>query len=226
VTLLGADQAASLIKSEASLIVARDDLFKLGAADRQPLPRARSQQSGYLDPAAGHKHELKLLGPMPKVFAEELASLYQPLLVHRGLLPGYTRSANRVAKPNTVCGPDALRQHDGRAARREGDLIGHLVPEMGALISIPAGIKHMPILGQFTIYTIVGGTVWNAGLVILGWALGSNWTLVEQYASLAFLPSAIGVPGAVVFDVGVAWLGFALLTGAGASTEQQASRVR
>ena len=42
----------------------------------------------------------------------------------------------------------------------------------------------MPILGQFTIYTIVGSTVWNAGLVVLGWALGSNWTLVEQYASL------------------------------------------
>ncbi|HLL57132.1 MAG TPA: hypothetical protein VK359_04340 [Rubrobacteraceae bacterium] len=84
----------------------------------------------------------------------------------------------------------------------------------------------MPILGQFTIYTIVGDTVRNAGFVILGWALGSNWTLVKQYASLAFLPPAIGVPGAVVFDVGVAWLGFALLTGAGASTEQQASRVR
>ena len=44
--------------------------------------------------------------------------------------------------------------------------------------------------------------------------------------ALPFLPPAIGVPGAVVFDVGVAWLGFALLTGAGASTEQQASRVR
>ncbi len=72
-----------------------------------------------------------------------------------------------------------FERHGGKAI-----FIGHLVPGMGALISIPAGIKHMPIWGRFAFYTIVGSTVWNAGFVILGWVLGSNWTLVEQYASL------------------------------------------
>ena len=58
----------------------------------------------------------------------------------------------------------------------------------------------MPILGQFTIYTIVGGTVWNAGFVILGWALGSNWTLVEQYASLVhYAVLAVVVAGVLWF---------------------------
>ena len=58
----------------------------------------------------------------------------------------------------------------------------------------------MPILGQFTIYTIVGSTVWNAGFVILGWILGSNWTLVEQYTSLVhYAVLAVVVAGVLWF---------------------------
>ena len=52
--------------------------------------------------------------------------------------------------------------------------------------------------------------------------------LVMVGAMVMSLPlgPAVGVPGAVIFDVGVAWLGFVLLTGRGALPEQQAPRVR
>jgi hypothetical protein len=88
---------------------------------------------------------------------------------------------------------------------------------------------------------VMFGNILTFGLLTVGWLiLGAAILRARAYPRVAtvlvlvgavvqalpFLPPAIGVPGAVVFDVGVAWLGFALLTGAGASTEQQASRVR
>ena len=88
---------------------------------------------------------------------------------------------------------------------------------------------------------VMFGNILTSGLLTVGWLiLGAAIFRARAYPRVAtvlvlvgavvqalpFLPPALGVPGAVVFDVGVAWLGFALLTGAGASTGQQASRVR
>lgn len=70
-------------------------------------------------------------------------------------------------------------RHGGKAI-----LIGHLVPGVGALISIPAGIKRMPIRWRFTIYTVSGSALWNAGFIILGWILGARWTVMEEYAPI------------------------------------------
>jgi hypothetical protein len=88
---------------------------------------------------------------------------------------------------------------------------------------------------------VMFGQILTFGLLTLGWLiLGAAILRARAYPRVAtvlvlvgavvqvlpFLPPAVVVPGAVAFDVGVAWLGLALLTGAGASTEQQASRVR
>ena len=99
-------------------------------------------------------------------------------------------------------------------------------PEL--LLSDPPGIVMFANILTFGLLTV--------GWLILGAALfrarayPRAATVLVMFGAvvqaLPFLPPAIGVAGAVVFDVGVAWLGFALLTGAGASTEQQASRVR
>jgi len=70
-------------------------------------------------------------------------------------------------------------RHGGKAI-----LIGHLVPGVGAFISIPAGLRHMSILGWFMFYTVIGSILWNAGFVVLGWVLGENWQVVQQYASV------------------------------------------
>ncbi len=70
-------------------------------------------------------------------------------------------------------------RHGGKAI-----LIGHLVPGVGAFISIPAGLRHVSILGWFMFYTVIGSILWNAGFVVLGWVLGENWQVVQQYASV------------------------------------------
>jgi len=46
--------------------------------------------------------------------------------------------------------------------------IGRFVPVVRHLISIPAGVGKMPIL-PFTIYTLVGATIWNSILLYIGY---------------------------------------------------------
>ena len=87
-----------------------------------------------------------------------------------------------------------FERHGGKAV-----LIGHLVPGVGALISVPAGLKRMPIRWRFLGYTALGGALWTGTLVSLGWALGSRWRMVELYASF------IGYAVLVVAVVGVLW---------------------
>ena len=70
-------------------------------------------------------------------------------------------------------------RHGGKAI-----LVGHLFPGVGAMISIPAGIKRMSLFGRFMIYTILGCLVWNGGFIFLGLMLGSNWPVVKEYSSI------------------------------------------
>jgi membrane protein DedA with SNARE-associated domain len=72
-----------------------------------------------------------------------------------------------------------FERHGGKAV-----LIGHLLPGVTALVSIPAGIKRMPIFSRFMVYTVLGTVLWNGAHIGLGWALGSQWTLVERYARI------------------------------------------
>ncbi len=85
-------------------------------------------------------------------------------------------------------------RHGGKAI-----LIGHLVPGVGAFISIPAGLRRMRILGSFMVYTLIGCILWNGAHVGLGWALGAEWELVKQYASIIEYVVIAAVAG------GIAW---------------------
>ena len=58
---------------------------------------------------------------------------------------------------------------------------------MGALISVPAGLKRMPVRWRFLGYTLAGSTAWTATLVGLGWWFGRRWRVVEVYASYLVL---------------------------------------
>jgi membrane protein DedA with SNARE-associated domain len=71
-----------------------------------------------------------------------------------------------------------FERHGGKAI-----LLGHLIPGVGALVSVPAGLKRMPVRGRFLGYTILGCSIWNASLISLGWALGGRWRIVEVFTS-------------------------------------------
>jgi len=85
-----------------------------------------------------------------------------------------------------------FEQHGGQAV-----LIGRLVPGVGSLISVPAGIEQMP-LWRFVTYTILGNGLYNTALVGLGWWLGSQWEIVERYAPIAEYAVLAVVAGVIV----------------------------
>lgn len=58
--------------------------------------------------------------------------------------------------------------------------LGHLVPGVRTLISIPAGIFGMGLL-RFIILTLIGAGAWTSALGLAGYALGSRYEQVEQY---------------------------------------------
>lgn len=60
-------------------------------------------------------------------------------------------------------------------------LLCRCVPLVRSLISIPAGLRRMPLLA-FVIYTTVGSLVWNSIFVIAGYQLGERWEDVLPYA--------------------------------------------
>ena len=74
---------------------------------------------------------------------------------------------------------DLFERHGGKAI-----VIAHLIPGLGSLISVPAGIRRWPIYGRFMVYTLLGSALWNGIFIALGWVLGTQWSLVERYASI------------------------------------------
>ncbi len=94
----------------------------------------------------------------------------------------------------------SFERHGGKAI-----LIGHLVPGVGALISIPAGIKQMPILKQFVPYTIVGSTLWNVTFTVLGLVLGAQWAVVKEYTSIIEYGFIAVMIGAVLWFLSRRW---------------------
>jgi membrane protein DedA with SNARE-associated domain len=110
------------------------------------------------------------------------------------------RLISRAERTKLVYGSDLERA--SRAFARHGGqaiLLGHLIPGVGPLISIPAGLKRMPVRWRFLGYTLLGSTAWTGTLVGLGWALGRRWRVVEFYAS--FLALAV----LAVLILGILW---------------------
>lgn len=58
-------------------------------------------------------------------------------------------------------------------------LTGRLIPGVRHVISFPAGLAHMD-LKKFCIYTGIGGGLWMATLLLVGYLIGGNKALVKQ----------------------------------------------
>src|ERR687889_1315073 len=87
-----------------------------------------------------------------------------------------------------------FERHGGKAI-----LVGHLIPGVGALVSVPAGLKRMPLRWQFLGYTVFGCTIWNSSLIGLGWALGGRWRIVEVFTSF------VGISALIVLITATIW---------------------
>lgn len=80
---------------------------------------------------------------------------------------------------------------------REMVLLGRCVPFVRSVISVPAGVAGMPVR-RFLLLTAVGSGIWNGLPIGLGWYLGENRTVLEDWT---------GVAGAIVGGLVVAGMG-------------------
>ncbi|UZX01744.1 DedA family protein [Arthrobacter sp. CDRTa11] len=71
---------------------------------------------------------------------------------------------------------DWFRRHG-----RSSIFFGRLLPGVRSLISLPAGASNMH-LATFSLYTLAGSGLWNGALIGLGYLLGSQYRLIEQYS--------------------------------------------
>lgn len=59
--------------------------------------------------------------------------------------------------------------------------IGRMIPIFRSLISIPAGVERMS-WWKFGLLTLAGSGIWNSIFVYGGYALGSNWGVLDEVA--------------------------------------------
>jgi membrane protein DedA with SNARE-associated domain len=65
-------------------------------------------------------------------------------------------------------------------------------------ISLPAGVAEMPLL-RFSVFTFLGCLPWTFALTAVGWAVGSQWVVVEHYLK----PISYLIAAAIVLVVAV-----------------------
>jgi len=61
-------------------------------------------------------------------------------------------------------------------------LICRFIPVVRHLISIPAGVGKMNLV-KFSLFTVIGGTIWNTILLFAGIWLGEHWNIIHKYST-------------------------------------------
>lgn len=88
-----------------------------------------------------------------------------------------------------------FNKHGGRAV-----LLCRLVPGVRTVISLPAGISQMPLI-PFLLYSTIGTTLWIVILTALGYFLGKNYYLVDDYLGPVSKIVLLGLVAAFIFWV-------------------------
>lgn len=71
-------------------------------------------------------------------------------------------------------------------------LVFRFMPLGRTVISIPAGLMHMPI-GRFLIYTTIGSAIWNTILVGVGYWLGTNFETIDHWIAPVTIATIVAV---------------------------------
>jgi len=57
--------------------------------------------------------------------------------------------------------------------------VGRIVPTIRSLISVPAGLVHMPVR-RFMIFSAIGTFVWTMALAVAGYVLGNRFSEIDK----------------------------------------------
>jgi membrane protein DedA with SNARE-associated domain len=117
-----------------------------------------------------------------------------------GALLGRDRMHALVAKVPLVKAEDVRKTEAWFADHgRKTVFFGRMIPIFRSLISIPAGVERMPLV-TFVVFTAMGSFIWNTLLVMGGYLLGEQWSLVETYVGvITYVVIGLVVLAVVVF---------------------------
>lgn len=65
--------------------------------------------------------------------------------------------------------------------------IGRNFPIIRTLISLPMGVSKVPFI-KFVIYTTLGSIPWTFAFVYVGYALGNNWIILDNFVKKLKVP--------------------------------------
>ncbi len=77
---------------------------------------------------------------------------------------------------------------------------GRLVPAVRQYISLPAGLARMDLF-KFSLYTSLGAGIWVSILAFLGYFIGKNKTLLDEYLHMIVIGTLILVVVMLIFYV-------------------------
>ncbi|WP_368491143.1 DedA family protein [Clostridium sp. BJN0013] len=73
-----------------------------------------------------------------------------------------------------------------------------LLPIIRTFISLPAGISKMDVK-KFTIYTLLGSTIWSIILGYAGYKMGENWTIIREWFHFADIALVILIVAFILY---------------------------
>jgi membrane protein DedA with SNARE-associated domain len=152
-------------------------LFTLAETVLPPIP------SEVILPLAGYLAKQGSLNLLLIFITSTLGAYLGALLLYwLGARLGLERSIRGLSRLPLVDREDF--DHAAGWFRRHGRssiFFGRLLPGVRSLISLPAGASSMH-LGTFSLYTLGGSGLWNGALIGLGYALGTQYQVIEQYS--------------------------------------------
>jgi membrane protein DedA with SNARE-associated domain len=170
-------------------------LFTLAETVLPPIP------SEVILPLAGYLAKQGLLNLVLVFITSTLGAYVGALLLYwLGARLGLERSIRGLSRLPLMERQDFENAADWFSRHgRSSIFFGRLFPGVRSLISLPAGASNMH-LATFSVYTLAGTGLWNGTLIGLGYALGSQYQVIEQYSRL------LNIAVYVALGMTVAWL--------------------
>ncbi len=152
-------------------------LFSLMVMESASLPIP----SELVLPYSGYLAFLGYLGLIQSILVSALASLVGSLIDYWLGLAAGRPMVLRLGRYVGIGEGQLLKAEKWFNSRgRFSVLLARFVPGLRSIISIPAGVARMNIW-EFLLYTAIGSTAWNAGLIEMGYYLGQNWEAVYSF---------------------------------------------
>ena len=86
----------------------------------------------------------------------------------------------RVRRPKVADGMRRAEELFARYGPAKAIVLARFIPVVRTVLNPVAGALHTPV-GLFTLWQVVGGLVWTAGLILAGYVLGASVPGIDAY---------------------------------------------